>query len=563
MAERAAGRGGHEAAAAAWARAAELTADGEDRGRRLYLAASSAWLGAHPSRAAALASAAAADVTDPLLRARLLTAAGTDRVEHPLAQRRLRPHRCRPPRSPPARTQAMARQLAMLAASLAAFGARSPRAFDPAALVPEPAAGRAGRRVRVPTCCTGSALVAGADDAAAAAVLPVAPSRSPTPTRSRATTCCSPTSPSPRWLIDDDERGLRLHEQQLTAARRAGALTMVEHALTRGFFSQLATGAWTTRPPAPPPRRCRWPPSTGHAGHDRAAHCRSSPWSPRCAGTTPPTASWPRSPSIRDEHPVGITDGLVVDLIALGAAACAPLAQPATALHHLEQIRDAAAAPDGRARPVRRRRPRRPPRRRSAPGSTRSPPSPRAPARRPRSPSPSTAGRCSPTATTPRRTSRSALAAHADSPRLPDRARTHLAFGEYLRRARRRVDAREHLRTALALFEDLGAAPWAERAAQELRASGETARRRDVTTATDLTAQERQVAGAGPAGPVQPGRRRAAVRQPSHRRLPPAQRVQQARRRLPGRAHRPAPRPLGTWRFCRRDAVGPFLASAA
>ena len=59
---------------------------------------------------------------------------------------------------------------------------------------------------------------------------------------------------------------------------------------------------------------------------------------------------------------------------------------------------------------------------------------------------------------------------------------------------RRRVDAREHLRAALAAFEELGAVPWAERAAQELRASGETARRRDVSTATDLTAQERQVA---------------------------------------------------------------------
>jgi DNA-binding NarL/FixJ family response regulator len=87
-----------------------------------------------------------------------------------------------------------------------------------------------------------------------------------------------------------------------------------------------------------------------------------------------------------------------------------------------------------------------------------------------------------------------ALEAHACSLRLPDRARTHLAFGEHLRRARRRVDAREQLRTALALFEELGAAPWAERAATELRASGETARRRDVSTATDLTAQERQVA---------------------------------------------------------------------
>jgi DNA-binding NarL/FixJ family response regulator len=44
------------------------------------------------------------------------------------------------------------------------------------------------------------------------------------------------------------------------------------------------------------------------------------------------------------------------------------------------------------------------------------------------------------------------------------------------------------------VFDDLGAARWATRAAAELRASGETARRRDVTTATDLTPQERQVA---------------------------------------------------------------------
>jgi DNA-binding CsgD family transcriptional regulator len=84
---------------------------------------------------------------------------------------------------------------------------------------------------------------------------------------------------------------------------------------------------------------------------------------------------------------------------------------------------------------------------------------------------------------------------HADSAaRRFDRARINLGYGEYLRRARRRVDARAHLRTALEVFEDLGATRWATRAAQELRASGETARRRDVTTATQLTAQERQVA---------------------------------------------------------------------
>ena len=89
---------------------------------------------------------------------------------------------------------------------------------------------------------------------------------------------------------------------------------------------------------------------------------------------------------------------------------------------------------------------------------------------------------------------RRALAAHASSPRRPDRARTELAFGEHLRRGRHRVEARTHLRAALTLFEDLGAVTWGERAAAELRASGETARRRDVSTTTDLTPQERQVA---------------------------------------------------------------------
>jgi DNA-binding CsgD family transcriptional regulator/tetratricopeptide (TPR) repeat protein len=73
-------------------------------------------------------------------------------------------------------------------------------------------------------------------------------------------------------------------------------------------------------------------------------------------------------------------------------------------------------------------------------------------------------------------------------------ARTELLYGEWLRRARRRADARGHLRSALEAFERLGAAPWAERARAELRASGETARRRDPSTRQQLTAQELQVA---------------------------------------------------------------------
>ena len=86
-----------------------------------------------------------------------------------------------------------------------------------------------------------------------------------------------------------------------------------------------------------------------------------------------------------------------------------------------------------------------------------------------------------------------ALDAHAGGARPFERARTQLAYGEHLRRARRRVEAREHLRSALDAFETLGAALWAERARVELRASGQTARRRDDSTRDELTAQELQI----------------------------------------------------------------------
>ncbi|WP_433008335.1 helix-turn-helix transcriptional regulator [Kribbella sp. CA-294648] len=73
-------------------------------------------------------------------------------------------------------------------------------------------------------------------------------------------------------------------------------------------------------------------------------------------------------------------------------------------------------------------------------------------------------------------------------------ARTRLVYGAWLRRVRRRVDAREQLRRAVAAFDQLGAPGWADQAAAELKATGETARRREPSTADDLTPQERQIA---------------------------------------------------------------------
>ena len=87
-----------------------------------------------------------------------------------------------------------------------------------------------------------------------------------------------------------------------------------------------------------------------------------------------------------------------------------------------------------------------------------------------------------------------AVAHHRRSGRPIEAARTRLAYGEFLRRGRRRVEARTHLREALHTFEDVGAVTLAERARQDLRATGETARKRTPAAGQDLTPQERQVA---------------------------------------------------------------------
>jgi DNA-binding CsgD family transcriptional regulator len=83
---------------------------------------------------------------------------------------------------------------------------------------------------------------------------------------------------------------------------------------------------------------------------------------------------------------------------------------------------------------------------------------------------------------------------HARSDTPFDRARTELCFGARLRRARRRSDARAPLREALAIFQRLGAEPWAARARSELLATGETVRSGEAARTDELTAQEAAVA---------------------------------------------------------------------
>ncbi len=486
VAERAADRGGHEAAAAAWARAAELTAGGNARARRLYFAAAAAWQGARPSGAAALARAAATDVSDPLLRARLLALQGqiewsTGSLHHGydlVVQAAQLAADVEP---------ALAHQLAVIAAALAVFGARSPSAPDPASLVAAPSPDAPLRIRAAGALLRGFAATVREDWSTAAQAFGGAFALTDTEILDDDV---QRNLGIAALVLGDDERGLRLHRQLLTAARRAGALNMVEHALTRGAQVQIAVGDWGQAASAAT-EAVTLAASTGHPGLTALptaqlallAVLRRDDDADRHIVTAAAT---------REAHPAGLTDTVVDDLLhwARGLRA---VRQPAAALHHLSQISEPGlrrlAAIDRLETAVR--------------------------AGRDELArawlnelTDFAAGTRSPAAAAAVEHGRAllsaghdaedhfhrALAAHADSLRKPDRARTELALGEYLRRANRRLEAREHLRTALALFDDLRAQTWADRAAVELRASGETARRRTVTTATELTAQERQVA---------------------------------------------------------------------
>jgi DNA-binding CsgD family transcriptional regulator len=87
-----------------------------------------------------------------------------------------------------------------------------------------------------------------------------------------------------------------------------------------------------------------------------------------------------------------------------------------------------------------------------------------------------------------------ALALASALPMPFERARTQLALGERLRRAKQRAQARGPLQEALDAFERLGARPWAERARTELRATGQSSTRRSETAAEQLTPHELQIA---------------------------------------------------------------------
>jgi DNA-binding CsgD family transcriptional regulator len=487
VAERASLRGGLEAASAAWERAAELTTDPQLRAERLYAAGRQAWLAGQSKRARLLIEAAQRDTLQPglradiaRLRARIEWNTGSATTAHRMileAAAAIAPvdsHR--------------AREMATFAVAVAAFGNDSGVQIDPLCLVPEPSPADPPRVKCFAALLVGLHQAVQHNWAAAAPALQnafmIAESLGP------ADQDMLPNLGIAALQLCDDERAQRYHNLLLTRAQNTGAVLMVRYSLSRLAFSQIATGQW----------------ATASAGVDAAITLARRTGEPALAGQ--PLAFRALLSAYRDDpdyqshlreieqtiatSPLGILQELIKDVVRWAKAVKAGI-RDESAFHHLEQmthhITRGMAAVDRLEAAVHGGRP---------------------------DAAIADIADLETFATTTRASWAAAAAAHgrallsdgddADgrfiealehheaSPRRLDRARTELAYGEYLRRRRRRVDARTHLRAALQAFSDVGAARWEERAGQELRASGETTRRRAPSGVTQLTHQELQVA---------------------------------------------------------------------
>lgn len=486
--ERALRRGGHEAAAAAFERAAQLTAEAEGRATRTYQAAREAWLAGQAVRARRLCDSAAVIAVEPglradiaRLRARVEWNIGSVQLGHRMvlqAARDVAPHDPR-----------RAREMAMFAAALAAFGGDSGVDIDPLDFVGDP-----GPDATMRERCFAD-LIVGLDHVVAG--------RWPEAARvlgelfvvaedlDEGDQDLLPNLGIAAFHVGDDEAANRYHGRLLARARDTGAMLMVLYSLTRIALTDTATGHWATAE-----GRSSEAVTLGESTSQPALATLPKAWLMLLAaqrGSDAYDGLLTEVEEVLAARPTGILD-LVLRDITRWAKGVRAADRPAASFHQLAQMSHhvtrrmaaidrleiavradqaeaarlwtedleqfaaatgqgwaAAAAAHGRAL--------------LADGAD------------------------------SERHFVEALEHHASSPRIFNRARTQLAYGEFLRRARRRVDAREQLRAALTVFEDLDARPWADRAAVELRASGETARKRDPFAETRLTPQEVQVAG--------------------------------------------------------------------
>jgi DNA-binding CsgD family transcriptional regulator len=488
-ASRAEQRGGYEAASAAWERAAELSADPAQHAERLYRAARGAWLSGHPARARSLADTALRSVEDPLLRAdvvrlraRIEWNTGSIKLGHRMI---LEGARAVAPYDPD-----RAREMAMFASALAAFGGESGVDVDPAVFAELPPEPTMRQRCFAEVLLALRAVVDGRWEDATRLT------RQAFETGEHLELGDQDLLPNlgiAALQIGDAEACGVYHQRLLTRARNTGAIVMVLYSLTRLAFTDIPSGEWSAAT-ARQNEAVRLAEGTGQRG--LVAGPKS--WLLLIAALRDEEAYDELLAEVEaalEAEPLGTLDVLIRDVTRWAKGVHASPRSPG-AFHHLAQIGHQSAQRLAGVDRIE-----------AAVhaeqhetarlwiedlerfGEATEQPWASAIAVHGRAVLASADGRDQ-----AEELFEQALTLHTKGGRSFDRARTELAYGEHLRRNRQRVAAREHLRLALEVFEDLRAKPWADRAAQELRASGETARKRDVTTTADLTPQELQVA---------------------------------------------------------------------
>ncbi|MFD4419879.1 ATP-binding protein [Agromyces sp. NPDC058484] len=490
-AQRFSSRGGHEAASSAYEHAARLSSSGERAGARLALAAGAAWAAADPQRTRLLAQRARATTTDAgaladldRLRAFVEMNFGSPRLAHGILAGAAE-------EASHAGDPSRARQLSMVASALATFGADSgaPVQVDTPAAASEPVAD-AER--------SASLLLCGLHDLAGGRLEEAVPAlREAITLAEHADAPDLVTNVGIATLqLGDDEAAIAWHARQLDAARAQASPLGVIHALTRRAIAQLFTGDWRELEMACA-ESLDLARVTGHA-NQRAfplslmlvadAYRGGVDIENRATGIeqllkdhpsgvleviTRDALAWARgidrlgvAPETALQHLTGITTTIMRRAAALDTADAAvrsgavdQVRQIAVDLHRFAEVTGNAWASDAAvyvSASI------------AAPGERDEP-----------------------------------LGPHAARPagtRRLIRGRVLLAYGEHLRRTRRRVQARVPLRQAHAIFDALGVTAFRDRAADELRASGESVRRGEADASAPaagaLTAQELHVARA-------------------------------------------------------------------
>lgn len=484
VAARAATRGAPAAACAAFERAAQLTADPETRARRIWFAAEQARLAGHHLRAINLLESARSATADPLLQADVdlllgaveLVAGSAESAEHVLMKAA---------RGMQSRDPGRALHLLVIAAQAAALADHAEAGIEIGRLAAALPRGPGAREHFFLDLLVGCGQYLSGDAASSVSLLQDVVRQAQDFDESMLMTWAGRAA----FYLGDDDVAHRLDSRAVARARAVGAIGDMLPPLQRLALSEIFQGQWSTAT-ANAVEALRFARETGQHGLSSLPLCWLALLAAYRGDTTELRSHLDAAGAVLPRHPMVVASETLLWARAVSEAAAGNVdaamehlgrvtSQTVSQMCSLDRIEVAVQTghtTEAQAWLV------------ELAGFASLTGAPWAAAR---------AAHCRALLAGPDEAGEhygESLRQHEAGRRPFERARTQLAYGEFLRRSGHRVDARAHLRRALATFDDLDARPWTERARQELRASGESIRRPGPNASPKLTAQELQVA---------------------------------------------------------------------